>query len=321
MFPYPVLPAARLRLDGAVWIDETFPRDTIGEMDAETYDQRSRTFDLARALDRKRPPFADPLRALGKDAVILEVAAGRAAHSLALLQEGHRVIVSDVSQGSVRWAAEAAKRLGIDARGTFAVLDALHLPFPDASVDGVFLTASLHHFSSPLLAMCEFRRVLRAGGVLLVGYEPAKWSYRLFKPLWDSLKRVLRRHSPHAVSCADDATEGFTMADLRRLAWQAHFVEARVEAVDFLEKLYEHAVVLVRKFLRLPDSEYRPGSRYLRQVDRFLARVPLLKRLAWNYDMSARVPLPVHSSIPQLLSPFLSTLPPSPSERGSTSRA
>lgn len=288
VFPLPLLPGARVRQDGQIWVDETYPLDTWAQQDAAAYDERSKTFDQRKAFDRKRPHFTDPLRALGKDSVVLEIAAGRAAHSLALLREGYRVIVSDISQGSVRWVAETAREYRIEGRGAFIALDGQHLPFASATIDGIFLTAALHHFHSSETALRECRRVLKPGGVLLVGYEPAKWSYRIFKPIWDFLKRVLRRGSHHTHSQADDETEGFTMEEMRSLALLTGFHHVRVQAVDFLEKIYEHVVVLFRKLLRMPDSEYRPGARVLRSIDRFFARIPLIRRLSWNYDLAAR---------------------------------
>jgi hypothetical protein len=61
-----------------------------------------------------------------------------------------------------------------------------------------------------------------------------------------------------------------------------------VYAVDFLEKIWEHAIVLSMKLSGRPDTEYRPGSPFLRAIDRSLARFPLLRRLSWDYDLSGR---------------------------------
>jgi len=288
-FPIALLPGAVLRHENDVWMDTTHPLLEASSIDRATYDERSRAFSLDRAFDCRRPQFTQPLRSLGAAATFLEIAAGRAAHSLRLLRDGYRVIVSDVSPESVRWVKRTAEHFGIHGHGLFCVLDALHLPFADGTLDGIFLTASLHHLPDPAAALKEMRRVLRPGGVLLVGYEPARWTYRVFAPLWRRLKALLRRRDPaRLVSQMDDETEGFTMSELRNLARGAGFTDITVSGVDFLEKIYEHAITLIRKIRGVPDSEYRPDSRILRVIDRVLGSLPLVRRLAWNYDLRAQ---------------------------------
>jgi ubiquinone/menaquinone biosynthesis C-methylase UbiE len=46
--------------------------------------------------------------------------------------------------------------------------DAVNLPFPDCSFDGVIANAMLYHLNDPDAALKEFARVLRAGGKLTV---------------------------------------------------------------------------------------------------------------------------------------------------------
>lgn len=290
-FPVSLLPDAHIRFDGDIWIDETHPLHEITHQDVAAYNERSATFDLSRAYDVKRPVFTQPLRDLGKDAIFLELACGRASHSLRLMRDGYSVIVSDVSDGTVRWVSQAVLKLGIEKnRSAFAALDAMHLPFADATISGMFMTASLHHLPDPQGAMKEWRRVLKPGGVLLVGYEPSKWSYIVFSPIWKALKNILRRGQKREVSIADDVTEGFTMDEMRMLAVNAGFTDVEVHAVDFLEKIYEHLIVLVLKLMGKGESEYRPSSSVLRAIDRILAMIPVVRRAAWNYDLTAKVP-------------------------------
>lgn len=287
-FLVPLKDSSRYRIQDGILIDETFERSHVSATDAQAYDERSQTFDLSRAFERKRPGFTKALRAKGKDAVFLELACGRAAHSLGLMKDGYSVISSDISLETVRWVKNTAEHFGIADTSGFAVIDALHLPFENETVDGVFMTASLHHVPSALDTLKECKRVLKKDGILLVGYEPAKWSYVLFSPLWKALKRILR-HDPHrTVSIADDITMGFSMGEMKKLARDAGFQTAHVSGVDFFEKIFEHLYVLTQKILGKPDSEYRPHLKVLQMIDSILAHIPLVKHLSWNYDLIAR---------------------------------
>jgi len=70
--------------------------------------------------------------------------------------------------------------------------DIEHLPFPDASFDGVLLSGVVHHFPDPTRCAAEVCRVLRPGG-RFVAFDPNRmnpfmWLYRdraspLYSPL------------------------------------------------------------------------------------------------------------------------------------------
>lgn len=68
--------------------------------------------------------------------------------------------------------------------------DAFRLPFPDASVGGVFSALGLHLFPRPGTAVVEFARVLRPGG-RLVGAVPVWVGSPQFTRGPDKLRQVL----------------------------------------------------------------------------------------------------------------------------------
>jgi ubiquinone/menaquinone biosynthesis C-methylase UbiE len=53
-------------------------------------------------------------------------------------------------------------------RVKFAVMDALHLDFADASFDTVCISNSLHHLEDPSAVLAEMLRVLRPGGRFII---------------------------------------------------------------------------------------------------------------------------------------------------------
>jgi ubiquinone/menaquinone biosynthesis C-methylase UbiE len=96
--------------------------------------------------------------------------------------EGLRLLdVGCGPRGSLEWADNAARRVGIDplanrfgSLGTrahamaYAAAPAESIPFPDASFDFVFCFNALAHTANPAASMREMSRVLCPGGHLLI---------------------------------------------------------------------------------------------------------------------------------------------------------
>lgn len=76
-----------------------------------------------------------------------------------LVNAGARVILSDISLGVILKAGERARRFGLDF--SLVVADAEALPFPDASIDVVYVHDGLHHLEQPALGLSEMARVAR----------------------------------------------------------------------------------------------------------------------------------------------------------------
>ena len=65
-------------------------------------------------------------------------------------------------------AGRCAAQAGLGSRVTFRKGDVQRIPFPDASLDLVVSTLSLHHWSDPLPVLDEVARVVRPGGSFLI---------------------------------------------------------------------------------------------------------------------------------------------------------
>lgn len=95
--------------------------------------------------------------ALPRDAMMLDVAAGRGRHAIPLAHAGHRVVALDVDELAVRDARAAAPALAA------LVADSAWLPIRDACIDAVLC---VHYLDRALLR--DVGRLLRPNGVVLV---------------------------------------------------------------------------------------------------------------------------------------------------------
>jgi SAM-dependent methyltransferase len=101
---------------------------------------------------------------VGDGALVLELGIGTARIARPVADAGCRVIGIDVAHEMLRRAqARGFERL---VRGNL-----MQLPLADASVDAVLVVHVLHHLSDWRAALAEALRVLRPGGVMLIGND------------------------------------------------------------------------------------------------------------------------------------------------------
>lgn len=93
---------------------------------------------------------------------------GHLVFQLARQAPGLHVTGVDLSDEMLAQADRYAERSGVRRRVSFEKGDVQQTPFPDASLDLVVSTLSLHHWSNPIAVLNEIARVLRPGGSFLV---------------------------------------------------------------------------------------------------------------------------------------------------------
>lgn len=123
----------------------------------------------------------------------------------------------DVSPGMITRARQNADGIaGIE----FHVADAEVIPYDDGAFTAVICTNSFHHYSDPLRALAEFRRVLEPGGRLVV-VDPDRAGC-LWVWCWDRLLRVAERSH----------VRYYTARELLDLLTVAGFANARLLTAD-----------------------------------------------------------------------------------------
>jgi ubiquinone/menaquinone biosynthesis C-methylase UbiE len=110
---------------------------------------------------------------------ILEVGAGTARDSFAMVDAGADVYVLDYSMP----AFQIINRLNQKhASGVYPILaDTFHIPVSDGTFDIVFHQGLLEHFTNPLELLAENVRVLKKGGLLLVDVPQLYHPYTAIK--------------------------------------------------------------------------------------------------------------------------------------------
>jgi ubiquinone/menaquinone biosynthesis C-methylase UbiE len=139
---------------------------------------------------------------------VLEIGYGTG-HSLVKLAQAvggtGKVFGLDLSKGMRSQSQSLLQKEGLLDRVELQCGDATHLPWPDSSIDAVFMSFTLELFDNPEipLVLAECRRVLRAGGRVGVvsmskedegvAVEAFEWTHRHFPNLLDCRPIYARR--------------------------------------------------------------------------------------------------------------------------------
>jgi SAM-dependent methyltransferase len=137
--------------------------------DPAVYDALSHRLLLGPLFDRIAADVAGFAPAGGR---VLEVGCGPGRLSNRLARLGLDVTGLDLDPAMIERARANAGRSFHERGASFVVGDVASLPLPDASVDLVVSTLSMHHWNDPAAGLAEIHRVLRPGGRALV------WDFR-----------------------------------------------------------------------------------------------------------------------------------------------
>jgi demethylmenaquinone methyltransferase/2-methoxy-6-polyprenyl-1,4-benzoquinol methylase len=126
---------------------------------------------LSGGLDRYWRRRAIASLALTGSETLLDVCTGTADVAIAAVQKARgarRVLAVDFAAAMLARAAQKIHARALDSRIRIVRGDAMHLPVPSGSVDGVTIAFGIRNVSSARDACAELRRVLRPGGRLAI---------------------------------------------------------------------------------------------------------------------------------------------------------
>jgi SAM-dependent methyltransferase len=250
------------------------------------FDRAAGYYDQSRGLpDGVAELVADRIEAaVGPQGRLLELGVGTGRIALPLHRRGRRIVGVDLSVPMLdRYRAKAAA-LGLPPPAVLRA-DATRLPFRDACVDAVLEVHVLHLIPDWRRALAEGRRVLRRGGVVLVGRGGGRHG-------GDGPRERVRRRfeelaaeaggGPHDhVGVEDDAHKvaalvalGGVAEEVEPVAWQdqqtyaqaLHEMEGRVYSYQWrlLDEVWRTAVTRLRAEVQAehPDLDAPHPSRH-----------------------------------------------------------
>lgn len=259
----------------------------IKNIEMETYSIRAEDFKEKEILflSDEESQIINPLRKFNKkDSIFLELGGGNGRFALKLMEEGYSVIESDIAEGSVAKVKQVIEKNNVK-NGIYAIIDAEKLPFKNETIDAIFMVASLHHLPNPFLAISEMCRVLKHGGQLLILREPASWQYYFFYPIYQIIRKVLRKKNNKPISLADDITFGFSKNKIKKLLAPS-FKNIKIVPVHFLRKIYTNYIVLKSKFTKKKYIGNKKIIKILKTIDdKIISNIPVINNLSWDWDI------------------------------------
>jgi ubiquinone/menaquinone biosynthesis C-methylase UbiE len=176
-----------------------------------------------------------------KGKTVLLLGNGVSCKELHFLTLGANCVYTDLSLAAVQAAQSAFRASGLAGRFgdriEFHAVDALHLPFAEASFDLVYGCAFVHHLQDLGTFFSEVGRVLKPDG-------QCRFLDDAHCPTWQFLKRTVLHplqqytHRKHGISPEDlVATKkgGFTRSEIERMARDHGFREVLFERCLFFE--------------------------------------------------------------------------------------
>ena len=161
-----------------------------------------------------------PAVAPGKRWLDVGCGTGALTETILRLADPAAVVGADASDGFIGYARVYIK----DARATFQVADAQHLPFADAAFDAVVSGLMLNFLPDPAQGLCEMVRVARAGGIVAVYVWDYAGEMQLMRHFWDAAAML----DPAAI----ELDEGRRFPICQREPLAARFRDAGLEDIE-----------------------------------------------------------------------------------------
>jgi ubiquinone/menaquinone biosynthesis C-methylase UbiE len=138
---------------------------------------------FVKEIDRWRTA-AEKFFDLKKSVTVIDIGSGTGFVSMAiadLLSSDSTFVCSDISRGILEVAEKNIKGKKFQCNFKFIKIEGktpFNLPFDDKTADVITINSVLHHIENTENFLYEIDRVLKPGGLILIGHEPNKYFYK-----------------------------------------------------------------------------------------------------------------------------------------------
>ena len=211
---------------------------------------------------------------------LLDLGCGAGENSVYFAQQGAHCVATDYSPGMVEVALKLAASNGVEIEGRTA--NAMALDFPDNTFDLVYASNLLHHIPDPKVALKEMHRVLKPGG------KACFWDPLKHNPVINVYRRMATEVRTEDEMPLDINIVHYIQSLFSETAYDTFWIATLwiflrfylIEKVDPNQERYWKKIILEQE--RLAPTYLR-----LEKLDKFLKKLPLMKRLAWNIAVVA----------------------------------
>ncbi len=211
---------------------------------------------------------------------LLDLGCGAGENSVYFAKQGANCVATDYSPGMVEVALKLAASNGVEIEGRTA--NAMALDFPDNTFDLVYASNLLHHIPDPKIALKEMHRVLKPGG------KACFWDPLKHNPVINVYRRMATEVRTEDEMPLDINIVHYIQSLFSETAYDTFWIATLwiflrfylIEKVDPNQERYWKKIILEQE--RLAPTYLR-----LEKLDKFLKKLPLMKRLAWNIAVVA----------------------------------
>jgi ubiquinone/menaquinone biosynthesis C-methylase UbiE len=215
-----------------------------------------------------------------KGKYLLDLGCGAGENSVYFSRLGAHCVASDYSPGMVEVALRLAESNGVSVEGR--VINAMAIDYPDNTFDIVYAANLLHHIPDPLLTIREIHRVLKPGGKMCF------WDPLRHNPVINVYRKMATEvrtedEMPLHINIVNEIKGQFsnTKFDTFWIATLCIFLQFYlIEKVNPNQERYWKKIIL-------EQSRLAPTYLRLEKFDKFLKKLPGMKRMAWNLAVVA----------------------------------
>jgi ubiquinone/menaquinone biosynthesis C-methylase UbiE len=245
------------------------PNDTLSGLRG-----RAARSEFARLLDQAIPG----------DATVLEVGCGTGQMSLFLATADRVILGADLTRASLELGARAAARYGLD-HVRFVETDLRSPGLQERAFDVVYSSGVLHHTPDPRAAFKSMARLVRPGGIVVLGL------YNAYARFPHRLRRAVARLTNNRVIPFDPVLRARDTEPERRRAWlfdqYEHPEEHRHTTAEVQRWFEENGIEYLRTY---PDSliaaEPLTGAELFEPAADDWGFENVLSQLAWAKSLS-----------------------------------